>query len=40
MLDEYRCLLCWTTFDGPGDLAAHEQDEEDRLYVVDGLTDG
>lgn len=37
MSNEYRCLLCWTTFDGPGDLAAHEQD---RLYVVDGLTDG
>lgn len=33
----YVCELCWETFDGPGDLAAHEQEEIDRDYVVDGL---
>lgn len=31
-MDEYRCRVCWTTFDGPGDLAAHEQDEEDAGF--------
>lgn len=35
-MDDYRCELCWQTFDGPGDLAQHEQDEQDRLYVIDG----
>lgn len=32
-MDEFRCLVCWRTFDGPGDLAAHEQGEEDTGFV-------
>lgn len=32
---DHRCDLCWETFDGPGDLADHEQAEEERLYVVE-----
>lgn len=36
----YRCDLCWTTFDSPVELLLHEAVEDDRVYEVDGLTDG
>lgn len=34
-LDDFTCLLCWASFDGPGDLARHEQQEHERDYVLD-----
>lgn len=36
-IDMFTCLLCWEVFDGPGDLAQHEQDECDRSWPIDGL---
>lgn len=32
--DDFTCLLCWAKFDGPGDLAQHEQEEEERVYLM------
>lgn len=34
-LDTLVCSLCWAKFDGPGDLAQHEQDEHDTSYKLD-----
>lgn len=34
-LDDYVCELCWQRFDSPGDLAEHEQEEEERLYPLE-----
>lgn len=34
-LDDFTCLLCWAKFDGPGDLAQHEQEEHDKSYTLD-----
>lgn len=39
MAADYRCDLCWETFNGPVELLLHEAVEDDRLYEVDGLTD-
>lgn len=33
-VEGYRCALCWRTFDGPGDLAEHEQQEEETLFTI------
>lgn len=31
------CPLCWETFPNPDALAAHEAEEEARLYTLDGI---
>lgn len=33
--DVFRCAVCWETFDGPGELAEHEQTELDRVFEID-----
>jgi hypothetical protein len=33
-LEDFTCALCWATFESPGELAAHEQEEEDRGYCI------
>lgn len=32
--DVLVCALCWERFDSPGELAEHEQAEEDRLFML------
>lgn len=36
---DFRCDLCWVTFDSPVELLLHEAAEDDRIYTVDGLDD-
>ncbi len=35
--DDLVCRLCWERFDSPGELAEHEQQEQETLYVIDCL---
>lgn len=35
--NNFECELCWARFNSPGELAEHEQQEQDRLYPIDGL---
>lgn len=39
MMTDYRCDLCWEEFDTPADLLAHEEAEEETIYVLDGSLD-
>jgi hypothetical protein len=34
---DYRCNLCWDSFESPVALLLHEAAEDDRLYDIDGL---
>ena len=36
-MGEYRCELCWETFESPVALLEHEEAEEARVWFVDGL---
>lgn len=33
-MSDYRCGLCWATFDEPVALLLHEAQEDDRLYEI------